>query len=213
MQIFLVAAPKTIVEKYLGIMAKAGLELIAIETESIATTRSVTFGNTFNGSEIVMDFGSKGADLSVIKDNKLIFSQSIGTGSDMLTKAIASEYNLEIPQAEQYKRTYGLLPDQAEGKIATTIMPIMEIIVNEIIKTINYFKAHIQESTPSRIFITGDGAKLPGLVPFLKQRLGMETLLFDPVARLSVDSKIRSEVTQLATAGFAVATGLALKVE
>ncbi len=58
MQIFLVAAPKTIVEKYLGIMAKAGLELIAIETESIATTRSVTFGNPFIGSELVMDFGS-----------------------------------------------------------------------------------------------------------------------------------------------------------
>ncbi|MFQ5493709.1 MAG: type IV pilus assembly protein PilM, partial [Candidatus Dojkabacteria bacterium] len=210
-QALLVAAPKTVVNSYMDIVGKAGLELIAIETETMATGRSITYQNKIEGSAMVLDFGSKGTDLSVVRGQFPIFSQSLGTGSDALTKAIASDFGLEYAQAEQYKRTYGLLPGQAEGKIAKTLTPVMQIIINEINKTVNYFRAHLQESTPSQIFIVGDGAKLPGLPEFLSKNLGIPARVTDPVDKLKVDSKIKSEVAQLATVGFTVSIGLSLK--
>lgn len=209
----LVAAPKVVAQKYIDVVEMAGLELIALETETIATARAITFKKAFEEGALLLDFGSAGTDMSVVKGRNLIFSQSLGTGSDALTKAIAADFGLDYQQAEQYKRTYGLLPDQADGKIAKALSPVMQIVINEINKTLNYFRAHLQESTPKKIFIVGDGAKLPGLGSFLTQNLGIETTITDPVSELSISSGIKSEVEQLSTVGFTVAVGLSLKQE
>ena len=207
----LVAAPKTLVNLYMEIMEKAGFDLIALETETVATARTVTFSGNQQGNSLIIDFGAHGLDMSVIKGSKLIFSQSLGTGSDALTKAIASDFGLEYGQAEQYKRTYGIVKDQAEGKIFRSVLPVMQVIINEINKTINYFRTYLQESTPTKVLLVGDGAKLPGLSEFFREQLGIETLLIDPVANLEVNARIKSEVAQLSTVGFTVAVGLALK--
>lgn len=212
-QYLLVAAPKKIVGKYVELMELAGLDPIAIETETVATARSYTYNNNFTEGVLVMDFGGSNTDISVIKGKNVIFSQSIGNGSDVLTKSLMSEFNLDIMQAEQYKRIYGLLQDQAEGKIATALDPMMKVIVNEINKTINYFKEHLRENTPTQIYIVGDGAKLPGLAEYLVQHLGIPAMVNDPISSLKMDDKLRTEITQISTVGFSVALGLALKTE
>lgn len=212
-QALLVAAPKTVVNSYVDIIQRAGMELIALETETMATARTITFKNSVEGSILTIDFGAKGTDMSVVKDKTPIFSQSLGTGSDALTKALVADFGLDYAQAEQYKRTYGLLADQAEGKIAKALYPVMQIIINEINKTLNYFRAHLQESTPKKIYIVGDGAKLPGLAAYLNQNLGIETVVSDPVSELNLSSRVKNDITQISTVGFTVAVGLALKSE
>lgn len=212
-QYLLVAAPKKIVAKYMELMDLAGLDPIAIETETVATARSYTYNNNFAEGVLVMDFGGTNTNISVIKGKNVIFSQSIGNGSDVLTKALVSEFNLDIIQAEQYKRTYGLLRDQADGKIAAALDPMMKIITNEISKTVNYFKEHLRENTPTQIFIVGDGANLPGLAEYLTQSLGIPATVNDPVLSLKMDDKLRTEIAQISTIGFSVALGLALKTE
>lgn len=212
-QALMVAAPKTVVNKYMEACSKAGLELLALETETMATARSITLSKNLTESALVIDFGGTGTDLSVIRGKFPIFSQSLGTGSDALTKALAADFGLEYAQAEQYKRTYGLVETQAEGKIAKSLAPIMQIIINEINKTLNYFREHLQESTPKHIYIVGDGAKLPGLPEYLAKMLGIPAEVTDPVSSLDLGAKVKSEVTLLHTVGFTVAVGLALKEE
>lgn len=212
-QYLLVAAPKKVLNKYLEVMELAGMDVIAVETETIATARTYTYNNSFAEGVLVMDFGGTNTDISVIKGKNVIFSQSIGTGSDVLTKALASEFNLDLLQAEQYKRTYGLLKDQADGKIAIALEPIMKIITNEINKTINYFREHLRENTPTQIFVVGDGANLPGLADYLSQMIGIPSVVKDPVSTLKVEDKLNAEISQINTIGFSVALGLALKTE
>ncbi len=213
LQVLLVAAPKKIVEQYKTLADKAGLELIALETESVATARILSYKKNYQKPLLILDFGSQGTDMSVIKGSSLIFAQSLGTGSDALTKAIANDYGIPEQQAEQYKRAYGLLEDQGEGKIANTLKPVMEIIINEINKTVNYFKAHLQESTPQGIFIVGDGAKLLGLEEYMTQRIGIPTKVANPLEQIQVPKSLQNDVDQLATVGFTVAVGLAMKTE
>lgn len=212
-QLLLVAAPKKIVGKYLELMELCGLEVIAVETETVATARSYTYNNNFSESVLIMDFGGTNTDISVVRGKNVIFSQSMGTGSDVLTRALASEFNLDLLQAEQYKRTYGLLKDQAEGKIAQALRPMMTIILNEINKTINYFREHLRENTPTQIFIVGDGANLPGLPEYLTEVLGIPSKVNDPVLGLNMSNKLREEIGQISTIGFSVSLGLALKSE
>lgn len=212
-QLLLVAAPKKLIQKYLDLLKLAGLEVLAVETESVATARACTYNQNFEQGALILDFGGTNTDISVIKNKSVIFSQSIGTGSDVLTKAIASEFSLDETQAEQYKRNYGLLQDQADGKIFNAVQPVMKIIINEIIKTLNYFREHFRENTPNQLLIVGDGANLPGLPEYLTKNLSIQANVLDPVSSLQMDPTIKNEVTQMPTVGFSVAVGLALKKE
>jgi type IV pilus assembly protein PilM len=212
-QILMIAAPKNIINMYLEIINLAGLEPLALETESLATARAMTYKLDMAQGALVVDFGSKNIAVSIIKGKNVIFSQSIGTGSDALTQAIARDYNIDLRQAEQYKITYGLLQSQLEGKIAKSLLPVMQIINNELNKIINFIKINLPDFAPSEMLLVGEGSLLPGLVTFFNLNLGIPVKLVDPFSILEISDMAKNEVANLSKPAFTVAIGLALKVE
>lgn len=213
LQILLIAAPKALVNTYLEVLSLAGIEILALETESLASARSMTLAGELKQGTLVVDFGAQGIAVSVLKGKNMVFSQSIATGSDALTLAIAKDYNLDVRQAEQYKRTYGMLENQLEGRIAKSIMPMMQIINNELNKTINFIRINLADFAPTEVVLTGDGSLLPGLSTFLSLNLGLPVKLFDPVSALALSSSVQTEIAKYNSIGFTVAIGLALKSE
>lgn len=212
-QILLIAAPKTLVNTYLEVLASAGIEVLALETESLASARTMTLAGELKQGTLVVDFGAQGIAVSVLKGKDMVFSQNISTGSDALTAAIAKDYNLDLRQAEQYKRTYGLLENQLEGRIAKSIMPMMQIINNELNKTINFIRINLADFAPTEVVLTGDGALLPGLATFLSLNLGLPVRLFDPASALALSQSVQADIEKYNLIGFTVAIGLALKSE
>lgn len=220
LDVFLIAAPKTLVERYLNILKYAGIEPIGIETEAISTTRSLWWPVQMGYNEnqqfesqavMVLDFGARSTDLSVVKMGALLFSQSLATGSDALTEAIASDFGLSMQQAEEYKRSYGLDEEQLEGKIAASLKPIMQVIIGEVTKTMNFFKSRFSKSTPQRLLLVGDGAKLPGLLMYIATQIGIETSVADPFGNIAISKRVKSKVEQISSVGYSVALGLSLK--
>jgi type IV pilus assembly protein PilM len=220
LDIFLIAAPKNLIERYLKVLKYADMEPIGIETEAIATTRALWWPRQMgvdktdqldNSSVMILDCGAKSTDLSVVQSGALLFSQSLVTGSDALTEAIASDFGLELQQAEEYKRNYGLDAAQLEGKIANSLKPVMQVIVNEARKTLDFFKSRFEKSTPRRLLLVGDAAQLPGILTYMANELGIETSLADPFANVEVSKNVKSKFQQLSSVGFCVSLGLALK--
>ncbi len=178
MDVLLVAAPKRILEKYMMVVKGAGFLVNAIETESSAITRSVSSG--LESALVVVSFGSVSTEVVVIKQGSVIFTRSIATGGEALTKAIMGEFNLQHQQAEEYKHTYGILENQLGGKVANVIKPVMEVIIGEIVKALEFSKTHMQESQLARIVTCGGGAYLPGISEFITRRTSLEVSLADP---------------------------------
>lgn len=212
-QLLLVAAPKKLIEKTVTLFDEIGLELIAIETEAVATARVVAQNYTDGQATLILDVGSAGTDVSVISGGNLIFSQSLGTGSDAMTQAIASGFSIDTIQADQYKVKFGLLADQGEGKIYNILQPVVNIIVTEITKTINFFRSKYQQSTPQKILILGEGGKIPGLPEYLGDKLGIPAELANLSKNVDIDGSIQSEIESSGLTGYAVSLGLALKTE
>lgn len=219
LDIFLIAAPNNLIDRYLTVLKLAGLEPIAIETEAVATTRALWWplqlkvnSNVIDNTPVmILDLGAKSTDLSVVQGGALLFSQSLVTGSDALTEAIASDFGLEIQQAEEYKRSYGLDETQLEGKIAKSLDPIMQVIVSEIAKTIDFFRSRFEKSTPQRLLLVGDGGKLPGILVYMASHIGIETSLSDPFANIDISRRLRGKVKQSSAVGYCVPLGLSLK--
>ncbi len=210
-RILLVAAPIKIVKLYQEIADGAGLDLIAIETESVALGRA-TFRALKDRHIVMLDFGADTTDMSVMSDGSLVFSQSISIGSDALTQSIINQFNFEYVQAEEYKRNYGLVPDVLEGRVAASMQPVMDSIITEVRRGIEFYKSKTLMPAPNRYLLSGDGALLPGLADYISQNLGVAAELLDPWANIKVPNKFK-EIIAKNKPSFAVSIGLALKAE
>ena len=211
MKVLIVAAPKNLVNIYVSILKKAGLEPVAMETESVAIARALAFKQESKDA-LIIDMGSQSTDLSIMNNARPVFSQSISTGSDAITKAIAADFNFEYVQAEEYKRNYGLDKTQLEGKIYNSAKPVMDIINSEIQKSIEFYKSKNPIGFPAKVLLIGDGAMLPGLVVYFAETLSMEVQLANPWENIGMD-KTQAQSIAKGSPGFAVAVGLALKKE
>lgn len=207
MDILLVAAPKRVSEKYIKVVKDAGLEVAALETEATSLSRAL-FGST-DPPTIILSMGAFSVDMVMVKAGYAIFTRSLATGGVNLTKAIMAEFNLSENQAEAYKHAYGIVLDKLEGKVANIIKPILEVLVNEILRAIDYSKTHMENYQVTRLIICGGGAYLPGLGGYLTERTSLEVSLADPWVNFTKDGLIQKIPGQ--GAFYAVATGLALR--
>lgn len=208
---YVVAASKKLIERYRRIIDKANLNLLAIETESLALTRVSTFNNPDVLDKVIIDIGGESTDVILARNGVVVFSQIINTGSNAITKVISADFGIDFTQAEKYKKAYGIDPVAGEGKIAKSIEPILEIIVSEIIRTITYFKEKIGGTNISAVYITGGGSELPKLPEFLTSKLQINTMYLDLFHNISLESNVKKQFEVLSPGAFSVAIGLGLK--
>lgn len=210
-RVLLVAAPKKIINIYVDIANLAGLELAAIETESVAMGRAM-FRATQKQSVVMLDFGANSTDMSIMSNGYLVFSQSIAIGSDSLTQSIVNKFNFEYSRAEEFKRSYGLVPNVLEGKIYSVLSPIVESIMLEVQRGVEFYKNKTMSSAPTEYLLNGDGALLPGLVEYVSKSLSVNAQIANPWGSIKIDPKFRDIVTKSGPS-YSVAIGLALKDE
>ena len=97
----------------------------------------------------MLDFGANSTDMSIMLDGYLVFSQSISIGSDSLTQSVINKFNFEYKQAEEYKRNYGVVENVLEGKIYQVLSPILESIMLEVSRGIEFYKNKTLSPSPT----------------------------------------------------------------
>ena len=181
MLVYLVAAPKKYLQSMVDFLVGIGLEPIAVESEMVAVSRALTFGAT-PSTTLIVHMGAMSSVLAIVDGSSLSFSYVIDSGGVSLTRALSQSLSLPLPQAEEYKRTYGLDPNQLEGKVRTGLLLILDGIVSEMRKAMEYHlssrKTHV-----GRIVLSGGGAYLPEFSKYLSQIFGgIEVVVGDPYA-------------------------------
>ncbi len=210
-RVLLVAAPKKIIEIYMNVANFANLDLIAIETESVAMGRAM-FRSMRKKDCVMLDFGANSTDMSIMTNGALVFSQSIPIGSDSLTQAIINKFNFDYNRAEQFKRNYGLLPTVLEGKIYGALLPIVESIMIEVRRGVEFYKNKTMSSPPMEYLLNGDGALLPGLMEYVSKSLGVSAQIANPWNNIAMDNRFKNTLAKTGSS-YSVAIGLALKDE
>lgn len=209
-EVLLVAAPLNVVDKYVQILQKADLKPIAMETDMLAQSRSLVGNNPYSPTTMIISTGSNSTDLSIIRGGMVSFTRSIASGGNVISRAVASDLGISYEQADQYKKTYGLMEDQLDGKVMAAIKPTFELIINEIKKAISSYQTKNSNDQVKRVVISGGTAKLPGFLIFLANALGIEAQIGDPWFNIKKDPNIEAQLAEDAPL-YSVAVGLALK--
>jgi type IV pilus assembly protein PilM len=208
--VFVVASPKQLVEKYLKVLNNADVKPAAIETEVIAEARSLVSYNPFSPTTLIIDMGAVATDFAVVSEGLLLLTRSIATGGVALTRAIAQAFNFELIQAEEYKKVYGILEDQLEGKLFQTLKPIVDVILSEARKVIQSHETQNPQRPIKRVVITGGGSALPGVVIYFANTLGLEVQQADPWGSVSKDDDMKKKLAHQNPI-YSIAVGLALR--
>lgn len=209
MQVLLVAAPKDLIKRYQTILDLAGLTIVSVETEILSVIRSLVPVNNAPTS-LIANIGAMSTTLGIVQNGIIVFNYSVPLGGIALTRAIASDFGLQLPQAEEHKRVYGLSDKNLGGKVAKAIEPILTALLSEVKKAMTYYAEKYKNESPiTQILLTGGGSNLPGLSVYFAQNLGIEAVIANPWNMLNIQGV--PEAIQSLGPEYAVAVGLALK--
>lgn len=206
-EVLLVAAPNRLIDKLLKVLKTANLNPISLETEILSMARSLVPPDS--GTTLLVDLGARATDIAIVEQGQVVFTRSISTAGEALTRAVASGLGLEASQAEEYKKAYGVDPKKLEGKVSQVIEPILEVMVKEMEQAIQFYQQE-KEKTVKRIVLTGGTAILPDVVTLLAKKLTIETQIGDPFSRIVKDSLL-DKIPKSDLPFYAVAAGLAMK--
>lgn len=209
--VLMVAAPRAIVDSYIKLFDYLNLEIESIETSLSALTRSLNQSGAIKGTALVVDFGSRSADMVVFKD-VIRLTGTMPVGGDDLTQIISKTLNITPDQANEIKYKFGIGPSGIQAKIADALEPSLKTMVAEIKKILKFYDERSEKKDPvAAIVLTGGAANLPGLQEYLKKQLELPISVGNPWSNLSTNHL--PPVDKFDAPMYATAIGLAMRGE
>ncbi|OHA74089.1 MAG: hypothetical protein A2940_00350 [Candidatus Wildermuthbacteria bacterium RIFCSPLOWO2_01_FULL_48_29] len=203
-RILLVAVPKEVVNYYEEIARFADLKLIALEAEIFGNIRS--YLKEEKEPVVLVDIGSHTTTVSVVAKNMVRLSQTINVGGNNLTERIAQSLSVDYRKAEEEKLQKGIHLVQGNVRI---LVPIVDVIVTEIRKALEGFeRQHV--GIVQKIVLSGDSAKLLGLVEYLEKQFGKRTEITNPFHNILYPPLLEEIIKDMRPA-YAIAVGMALR--
>jgi type IV pilus assembly protein PilM len=213
MDLQLVAAKKSVLEKYVKILRGANLIPKGIEPETLAIGRSLGDTEDHPSASIILNIGFSESLIMITYRGFVRFTRSISVGGDTLTRAISQSLGMDHIQSEEYKKVYGLDTNQAEGKIYNVLKPFFDNIIAEIKRSKIFFTTHHSNININRVILCGGTALMPGLFFYMANNLDVEVELANPWKNIQFSGKVNSSKDSLLEEGpvYATSVGLALK--
>lgn len=207
MDVLMIGVKKQVVEALADIFLDAELGVDSLETDTLALLRVVEAIQPNTDNVGLLHIGATSTVMTCVSQGQFQFVHVMPIAGALFTRAIERGLGLEPTRAEEYKRTYGLLPDQLEGKVRGALTPIIDSLTAELQKTIRFYNTQYPNAPLQRIFLSGGSLYLPNLLPSLSPVLNLELVPLE----LSTFNTFTFPTALPQTSRFSVAVGLAMK--
>lgn len=204
--VFLTAASKQVVDRYIKMLNMVNLKIEALEVETFPLARALLSGQ--DATALIIDIGDLATTFHIIDEGTPRVSHTIEYGGHHITVAIAKALNVPLLEAEEIKMKYGL-GHNAPADAAQAIASAVDIQTQKA-KTLLKLYQEKERKNIRRSFLIGGGANLNGLSAYWTSALGQPALIGNPWKGLSYPQELEKTLQQLAP-NYAVAVGLALR--
>jgi len=206
-EVLLASVANSFTEARLDLVEGVGLNVVAIEPDSIAVTRSLVVPGT-QAAQVLIDVGDISTDIVVAYAEVPRLIRSIPIGMQSLVKAAMQNLNIQENQATQFILKFGVYPDRLEGQIVRALEATLEQFSVEITKSIKFFQTRYPSAQLGALVLSGYGITIPAFADYLGSKTGVPAQAGNPWSKVSMSSADRDKLQQVA-ASFAVAIGLA----
>ena len=209
--VLVVAVARHVVDRYVEVIESAGLEVVGLESESIADARVMaSSGECPPRTSLIVDMGDRRTSFLIAVGNVPIFASSSHLSSQMVTDVISKSLRITTDEAERLKLQYGIGSSMEGNPLIPVIEGILGDIAGEIERSMDFYVGSLRY-TPSidRVILCGGGANLLGLIPFFVRRLQKPVEIGNPWVNFSFDTALPIIPAEQAVQ-FSTAIGLSL---
>jgi len=206
-EVLLASVSNKFSEARLDLVEGLGLNVIAIEPDTLALVRSLVPA-TSHDAHMIIDFGDFSTDIVLVLDQAPRLIRSIPVGQQTLIKAAEQNLNIDAAQASQFILKFGLHPDRLEGQILKALNVTLEQFVVEINKSIKFFQSKYPNVAIASIILSGYTLSVPAFGEYIAGKTGAQTIAGNAWSNIRFSPDMRDSLLQIAPQ-FAVAVGLA----
>ncbi len=203
-RLLLTAASRRLVERYVDIFRRANLQLLSLETESFALSRSLLSKD--EALTMIIDSSALTTDVVIFENGIPTLNRSIDVGGITITKSIANCLKIDFERAEQFKRDIGM---SGSSKVPHIIQDVLRPVLDEIHYSLNLYQNQTGKLV-EKIILSGGSAYLPNFPEFLSKNLETKVFIGNPWARVAYPKELEPALKEIAPR-FSVAIGLALR--
>lgn len=185
MDVLLVAAKREHLVAHADLIRQAGLNPLVIDVDAFAVQNVVSHNYDFAPDESVamVNVGAEITNINIVRNGMPMYTQDVSIGGASFVEALQKAYN--VSQAEALAAVRG--EEEAEFDLGPIIEDVGEDLAVAIERSVLYLKSAGETDQIDRVMLTGGGMRIPGLVPFLTQRLSSPVEAADPLRRIHFD--------------------------
>ena len=191
MQVLLVAAKRELIENRMSLLADAGLTPAAIDVDAFALHNAfeLNYPDSQRGLVALVNVGHETTNVNLLENGVPILVRDIPFGSRRLRESLQRERGLTAEAAEAALQG-------KEGSVDLNAM--VEDRLDELAVGIERAAAFIVAQSGGegigRVYVSGGGACIPGMVQGLSNRLGVRTEIANPLQRVGVKPEVMQSV-------------------
>ncbi len=183
MEVLLVAAKRELIDNKVGLLQDAGIRPAIIDVDAFALHNAfeTNYPEAMEGIVALVNIGHETTNVNILDRGVPILTRDIPFGSRRVREDIQRERGLTAEQAE----------DVVQGREALEDLDqFVESSADEVAVGIERASAFLMTrqdgETLGRIFVSGGGARIPGMAEALGRRVNVETHLVNPFERVPV---------------------------
>ncbi len=213
MDVLLVAVKKDKILNHTNVLAQAGKTPVVVDIDAFALQNCFEVNYDPDPAQTVslLNVGASVMNINIVRGGVPLFTRDVSVGGNQYTDALQKELDLSFEDAERLKKGDSVA-GVAEEQRTTILRSVSDILILEIQKTFDFFRATAAGENIQRIYIAGGSARVPGLVDLLKEEFAMPVEELYPFRKIVINPGRHSEedIRDLAPR-LAIAVGLALR--
>lgn len=213
MDVLLVAVKKDKILNHTNVLAQAGKTPVIVDIDAFALQNSFEVNYEPDPSQVValLNIGASVMNINIIRGWTPLFTRDVSVGGNQYTDALQKELDLSFEDAERLKHGENIA-GVAEEHRATILRSVTDILVLEIQKTFDFFRATATGESIQKIVVAGGSARVPGLMDVLREEFAIPVEEMYPFRKIVINPARHNEdqIRELAPR-LAIAVGLALR--
>jgi len=210
MEVLLVAAKRDLVEDKVQLLTQAGLDPAIVDVDAFALHNAfeLNYPDAMQGGVALLNVGHEVTNVNILLDGVPLLTRDLAVGTRKFREDLQRERGMSAEDADGLLQGYEMTPD---------LQPHVQNRGEEIAVGLERASAFLSTATGhagnvQRVYCCGGGARIPGLMDALSQRLRLPVQIATPLQRLQAkegvfDAINPDEVGPL----LMLATGLALR--
>ncbi len=213
MDVLLVAVKKDKILNYTNVVTLAGRTATVVDIDAFALQNvyEYNYDPAPDATVALLNLGASVMNINIIRGRTPLFTRDVSVGGNQYTDSLQKELDLGFDEAEILK-TGMTLPGISEEARVPVLESVSEIIVLEIQRTFDFFRASAGGEHIQKLYLAGGTARVHGLPDLMKQELGVPVEYLNPFRRIKYpETGPEGELIAANPSRLAVAVGLALR--